>query len=332
MPRWTDEMKEKALALKGTKTIRQIAQELGVSKTSVGLIMKNKDEVVETSETSETIPTNTIEMIGDKEASDFLKSVSTANGGEGQNERASQVIDNLMAGIPIAEHITPPFKARRKQAEARVTAQREPKTPKPRAVRERAVAVPDDPAIKADLIGKISFNVNTFESLLADVIRGDKDRFLNGLEKHSVASLEITLKTIETTRSVKNIANQFMNIFAMGSSFVEMGTQKYLKMNTQGFTQAMLQTQQEELRLIMTELAMEQKDKVQKIQRPEVRLAMIMTTTLMAVSNQNNLNSLKSKGQPAPEQKSEQKPEQKSEPKIATTIIPEDKVRDYKDL
>lgn len=328
MPRWTDEMKEKALSLKGTKTIRQIAEELGVSKTSVGLVMKDaKNEVVET---SETIPTNTIEMIGDKEASDFLKSVNVGNG---QVEKSSQVIDNLLEGIPVAEHITPPFKARRKQAQAEALATLLSKKPsKPRAVREKAVVVPDDPATKAELIGKISFNVNTFESLLADVIRGDKDRFLNGLEKHGVASLEITLKTIETTRSVKNIANQFMNIFAMGTSFVEMGTQKYLKMNTQGFTQALLQTQQEELRLIMMELAMEQKDKVQKIQRPEVRLAMIMTTTLMAVNNQNTLNSLKSKGQPAPEQKPQQKPEQKPEPKIANTIIPEDKVRDYKDL
>lgn len=327
MPRWTDEMKEKALALKGTKTIRQIAQELGVSKTSVGLIMKDgaKDEVA--TEVGETIPTNTIEMIGDKEASDFLKSVSVGEGKAEMSERSSQVIDNLLSGIPVAEHITPPFKARRKQSEALATLLTK-KTAKPRAVREKMVAVPDDPARKADVIGKITFNVNTFESLLSDVIRGDKDRFLNGLEKHTVASLEITLKTIETTRSVKNIANQFMNIFAMGSSFVEMGTQRFLKMNTQGFTQAMLQTQQDELRLIMTELAMEQKDKLQKIQRPEVRLAMIMTTTLMAVSNQNNLNSLKTKGQPAPEQKTEPTPENKA----TTSIIPEDKVRDYKDL
>lgn len=325
MPRWTEQMKERVLALKGTKPIRQIAEELGVSKTYVGLVLK-RDGAPEpmpepTPEATEIIPTTTIEMIGDKEASDFLKSV-----GEGRTEvaeRPSEFVDSLMAGIPIAEHITPPFKARRKpQNQTQVV----PKTPKPRAVREpKPQAVPDDPARKAELIGRIAFNVNTFESLLGDVIKGDKDRFLTGLEKQGVASLEITLKTIETTRSVKNLSNQFLQVFSIGSSFVEMGTQRYLGMKTQGFTQAMLQTQQEELRLIMTELAMEQKDKFQKIQRPEVRLAMIMTTTLMAVSTQNSLASLKAKqGQP--------KPEQKPENTKPASLIPEDKVNDYKDL
>lgn len=315
-------MKEKVLALKGTKPIRQIAEELGVSKTYVGLVLKKDGATEATPEATEIIPTPTIEMIGDKEASDFLKSV-----GESRTEvvgKPSEFVDSLMAGIEIAEHITPPFKARRKQTQTQVV----PKTPKPRAVREpKPQAVPDDPVRKAELIGKIAFNVNTFESLLGDVIKGDKDRFLNGLEKQGVASLEITLKTIETTRSVKNLSNQFLQVFSIGSSFVEMGTQRYLGMKTQGFTQAMLQTQQEELRLIMTELAMEQKDKFQKIQRPEVRLAMIMTTTLMAVSTQNSLASLKAKqGQPQPQ--AEKKPENTK----ATTLIPEDKVNDYKDL
>ena len=314
-PHWTEETKQKVLALKGTKTIRQIAEDLGVSKTYVGRVLKG-DTATESK--TETNVDNTIEMIGDKEATDFLKSM-----GEGQKEeveRPSMLVDSILAGIPIAEHITPPSRARGKGANFKQT-----RIQKPKAVREKPIVVLDDPAKKADIIGKITFNVNTFESILADVLKGDKDRYLAGLERQSVASLEITLKTIETTRSVKNLSNQFMHLFAMGSSFVEMGTQKYLGMKTQGFTQAMLQTQQDELRLIMTELAMEQKDKFQKIQRPEVRLAMIMTTTLMAVNTQNSLASLRQKpGQP--------KPDPKPENNTANTIIPEDKVKDYKDL
>jgi hypothetical protein len=94
----------------------------------------------------------------------------------------------------------------------------------------------------------------------------------------------------------------------------------------------------------MQEIAMEQKDKFQKVQRPEVRLAMIMTTTLLAVNTNNNI--MASKQQPQQqqfkiqkaEQKPEQKPEQKQEQKPigqqhkVSTFIPEETKSAYKDL
>ena len=109
--------------------------------------------------------------------------------------------------------------------------------------------------------------------------------------------------------------------------------------------------------MIMQELAMEQKDKFQKIQRPEVRLAMIMTTSLLAVNSQNSLVALRQAQQNQqqerlqPQKQPVQAPVNNtpktnpSDPKPTTgqaesrlgqakinMIIPEDKKEDYKDL
>jgi hypothetical protein len=305
MPRWSDEIRNKVLALSATKTVRQIAEEVGVSKSSVGLFLKDsKNQTVDGIEILNAA--DKIEMIDDKDASAFLKSL-----GEGQKEEkpTTALVESLLADIPIAEHIPRPFKTRGKAA-----AVVKEKVVKEKVVKEKVV---DDPEKKAELIGKITFNVNTFENLLGDVIRGDKNGFLAKLDKMSQGGLEIMLKTVETTRSVKNISNQLFHFFTMGASVVEIGTAQYLGMKTQGFTQVLLQTQEEELRLIMTEMAMEQKDKLQKIQRPEVRLAMIMTTTLMAVNTQNSLAAMSRK---------------QGQPKPPSGSISEDKAKDYKDL
>lgn len=301
MPNWTEEIKKKIVELSSSKkTIRQIAEETGISKSSIGLFLKSSKKPEEINAAT------TIEMIGDKEAANFLKSL-----GEDKNEEkpSSAFVDSLIDGIEVIPT----------QPNTKKTRAKKVKMDLPIVRRERPYVAPEDPVKKADIVGKITFNVNTFESLLGDVIRGDKDGFLKGLDKMSQNTLENTLRTIETTRSVKNIANQFMHFFTMGSTAVEMGTQQFLGMQTQGFTQMMLQTQSDEIRLIMTELAMEQKDKFQKVQRPEVRLAMIVTTSLIAVNTQNKLASLRQQrmGQNKP-------PENK--------IIPEDKVKDYKDL
>lgn len=362
MPKWTDEQREKVLALSKEKnSIRQIAEAVGISKSSIGLFLKGQTkedskEIVDTVEHVEDdgddedeLNTTTIvePMIQPADADLFLSKLK-ANGAKITPvvpTKHSEFVDGLLN--VQAERVQPPFKARHKP---------EPKTPKPRAKAEpkpRVEKVADEPEKKPDLIAKITFNVNTFESLLADVIRGDKEAFLKSLDKMGSALLETTLKTIETTRSIKNLTNQFLQFFYMGSSVVEVGTQQFLGMKTQGFTNMLQQTQNEELRMIMQEMAMEQKEKFQRIQRPEVRLAMIMTTTLLAVNSQNSIMALRHQqqvrqAQPQAQPQVVKPPSQKEEDKILvqpaprpvnipgqpsiTRIMPKDKETDYKDL
>jgi hypothetical protein len=62
-------------------------------------------------------------------------------------------------------------------------------------------------------------------------------------------------------------------------------------MVTHVYTQA-LQAQSDKLRLILSEIALENVTSFQKAQRPEVRLVIVMTSTLLAVSTQNNLRAV----------------------------------------
>lgn len=359
MVRWADEIKDEVTKLHSEgKSIRQIAEHTGISKSSIGLFLKNNpsdppqlvvNEIVPL-ETSAEINIPTIlenEMsINSQDAKNFLSGLSVKTVPAPIKTGRSSFIDDLVntpAFVPEAEHIPRPSKGKRVA---------EPKTPKPKSTKiiDTLIAPKEveDPLKKPDLIAKITFNVNQFESLLGDIIKGDKDAFLKSLDKMNVANLENTLRTIETTRSVKNLTNQFMHFFFMGTSFVEIGTTQYLGMNTRGYTNMLQQTSSDEIRMIMQELAMEQKDKFQKIQRPEVRLAMIMTTSLLAVNSQNSLVALRQaqqqhqqerlqpQRQPVQPTNTVSKPEP-SEPKAGgqakvNMIIPEDKKQDYKDL
>jgi len=361
MPKWTDEQREKVLALsKEKKSIRQIAETVGISKSSIGLFLKGQaqeqpNEIVNTVENEESEDTideinisTTIEPMIQSADADLFLSKLTANGAKVTPvvpTKHSAFIDGLLN--VQAERVQPPFKAKFRP---------EPKTPKPKPEsKPRVEKVVDEPEKKPDLIAKITFNVNTFEALLGDVIRGDKDAFLKSLDKMGSAVLEATLKTIETTRSIKNLTNQFLQFFYMGSSIVEVGTQQFLGMKTQGFTNMLQQTQHDELRMIMQEMAMEQKEKFQKIQRPEVRLAMIMTTTLLSVNSQNSIMALRqqqqvrqAQPQPQPQPQVVRPQSQKEDDKTVvqpvarpvnipgqpsvTRIMPKDKEAEFKDL
>jgi hypothetical protein len=362
MVKWADEIKDEVNKLHSEgKSIRQIAEKTGKSKSSVGLFLKNSspelvvNEIVPVEATAEiNIPTiieNDMSINAD-DANNFLQGLSVSRPAPSNavipKGGRSSFIEGLINTVPEAEHIPRPSKAR-----GRTALPKEPKTPKPSKLLESLLATKEveDPQKKPDIIAKIVFNVNNFESLLTDITKGDKDAFLKSLDKMNVSNLEATLRTIETTRSVKNLTNQFMHFFFMGTSFVEVGTTQYLGMNTKGYTMMLQQTSSDEIRMIMQELAMEQKDKFQKIQRPEVRLAMIMTTSLLAVNSQNTLVELRQRQQSQqqerlqpqrqnvqaqPKPNNQPKPEA-SEPKVGgqakvNMIIPEDKKADYKDL
>jgi hypothetical protein len=370
MPKLTEEKKALVEKLaREKKTVRQIAEETGVSKTTIGTFLKNKKDYMEVYTTDsptfdepsvtlspnrkinlvDTIPEG--HMLDQKAVDSFLSSVTEDKSPEAFAKQTEpikggafiqDILNTSLGDIPEAEHFPRPLKgakAKVVKAEKAIVSHRQPLVSHRQPLR-----VKEDEASKPDLIAKIHFNVNTFEALLKDITKGDKEAFIKSLDRMSVSSLENTLKLIETTRSVKNLSNQFLHFFWIGSTMVEIGTQQYLGMKTQGFTMALQQTQQDELRLIMQEIAMEQKDKFQKVQRPEVRLAMIMTTTLLAVNTNNNI--MASKQQPQQqqfkiqkaEQKPEQKPEQKQEQKPTgqqhkvSTFIPEETKSAYKDL
>ena len=93
------------------------------------------------------------------------------------------------------------------------------------------------------------------------------------------------LRVIEKARLVGNMTNQLKHMFWMTASALEVGTQ-YVGLKAQGFTTA-LKTQEVELSMILKEIAMEQADALTFHQRPEMRLAFLVSTTLLTVDTMN---------------------------------------------
>ena len=93
------------------------------------------------------------------------------------------------------------------------------------------------------------------------------------------------LKVIERTRLVGNLTNQFKHMFWMSTSALEMGTQ-LVGLKSQGLTEA-LRIQDEEIKMVLKELAMSKADSFSNAQRPEVRMAFLVSTTLLSVDAMN---------------------------------------------
>jgi hypothetical protein len=141
---------------------------------------------------------------------------------------------------------------------------------------------------KASLISRITLNVNTFEPILRDLVKPNKDAYLASMTKKSEQELEITLKTLEHTRSVYNISTQLRSFVYMGSSAIEYGTQRFMKMKTEGFSQALMLHDQE-IRMCLAEYCMDKVETFNKVNRPEAKLASILVLTLLSVDAKNRM-------------------------------------------
>ena len=60
----------------------------------------------------------------------------------------------------------------------------------------------------------------------------------------------------------------------------------WLKLRTEGYQQAIL-SREEELRMLFAEIAYENIESIRKVQSPTARLALLMTTTMLAVDSRN---------------------------------------------
>lgn len=195
-----------------------------------------------------------------------------------------------ITGVPI--DVTPKQNAFLDKLVKDVT--KPPRPPRTKTVvrEEKAVAKPsDEPSSKAALISKISINVNSFMPLLRDYVKPSKEEFLHALPKKTVADLEILLKTLEHARTVGNAANQLKHLVFIGATAVEVASKRF-GMRSEGYAQA-LQAQEDEIKMILQEIAMERVESFTKFQRPEVRLAVLLSTTLLSLDNANRLADLR---------------------------------------
>ena len=175
----------------------------------------------------------------------------------------------------------------------------------------------------ATLISQIQMNVENFGPLLGSITKPDEETFLQSLYSKSEHELAMLLRVVEKTRLVGNMTNQLKHMFWMGTSFLEMGTQ-LVGLKTQGFSQA-LKTQEIEVGMILKEIALEQADALTVHQRPEMRLAFLVSTTLLSVDTMNRR---------AQQQQQQQQPQQQqSRATVSSAPPPQTDVKEtYKDL
>lgn len=252
-----------------------------MSKSVVGLTLKKRKAATPVSVVNEIIPTIQEEtMISQKKADNFLQSIAPSVNAPVPNPKEMAKRDALINSLIGGSVEVKPTKGKRTYTK-----------------KEQNVNIPMFDSIvghrensdnKASLISRITLNVNTFEPILRDFVKPNKETYLASMNKKSEQELEITLKTLEHTRSVYNISTQLRSFIYMGSSAIEYGTQKFMKMKTEGFAQA-LQLHDQEIRMCLAEYCMDKVDTFQKVNRPEAKLASILVLTLLSVDAKNRM-------------------------------------------
>jgi hypothetical protein len=267
----------KALAADG-KSTRDIAKELGLGKSSVARYTRDVSApVLVPAETSTPVIENTM-SINDNAARAFLSDIGIKGPATSlRNEivPASSPLKNNPRAVLLAESLLSNFQ---RPAPEPVYIEQQPAVSAPAMIHEEA------PPERHTLITQIQLNVENFAPLLKNITT-DPEGFKQTLYGKSENELSTLLKVIERTRLVGNLTNQFKHMFWMSTSALEMGTQM-VGLKTQGLTEA-LRIQDEEIKMVLKELAMERADSFSNAQRPEIRLAFLVSTTLLSVDAMN---------------------------------------------
>lgn len=274
------------------KSLREIGNELGIGKTTVASIIKRSsnqpaivvDRPKEETDSPQIIITET--SINDMSETDsFLKSLNTVEGSgvaEPSKSAKDKFLKSLMSDINVDE---PP--THKKAPRAKKTNFVLPSVPTMFKQSETSVAPPKEE--KGELIAKITLNINTFPEVLKDYIKPNKDAFLDSLHKKSHNELSALMSTMDYSRSIDNTAKVMKSLTVTGAAIVEMGTKRFLKMRTDGFSAVIASIP--ELETLLKEIAMENKGGIiSKYQSPSIRLTTLIVTTLIAVDARNRAN------------------------------------------
>ena len=157
---------------------------------------------------------------------------------------------------------------------------------------------------RTSLTQRIVLNVDNFLPIFKFI--DNKEQFIKSLHNKSVADLKGLLETMETMRTTVNLANQMKSTFFIASRGVEIGGQRFLKMRTEGLTDALLQ-QKEELDMIFREIAIDYAPYFKVTTRPELRLAILFATTVVQTDNSNRIRDIMAQRSAVSPQETEQK-------------------------
>ncbi len=174
--------------------------------------------------------------------------------------------------------------------EAALEAPMMPGVPMAQQPTRKSLVIPSQGVLvdRASLTQKIIFNVQHFATHLEPIIGTSKEAFIATLPSLSDTELKETLNTLERTRSVGNMASGFKQVFYVAAQATE-ATSRLIGMRARGFADH-LRSQDEEITMIMKELAIDQWEKVKMLDSPQARLGVIFCMTLVQVDAKNRIS------------------------------------------
>lgn len=277
-------VKEKVLELnKQNKSLRDIAAELGIGKSTVASIVKKSVKFSEpVAEDSPQLIITEESKMDNSVASEFLSGLGSpaTKITPMPSDKKDAFLDSFIAELNLDSVVK---KKGRPLAKVKPVMSEAPQ-------RFNESIIKSEPAVrqleKGELIAKITLNVQTFPDMLADFIKPNKDSFLDAIQKKTQTELSAILSTMEYSRSVANTTNVMKQMTLTGAAMLELGTKRFLRMKTDGFADMIRNTP--EFEHILKEISMEnQGGIIAKYQSPTVRLTTLIITALISVDAKN---------------------------------------------
>lgn len=304
-----DETKSKVQNLiQSGKTVREVAQILGISKSTVSTVSKPQASSAkpEAKVKEVTISENIPEILSNPKTEPMADSafISAINGTTEQVDvpepreeiskaRQASILNKFMN---VGETKDAPKKSRKSVDDllSKIGVRNAGQVRKSVDFSSEATVVAAERfEDKSVYITKITMNVDNFPEVLKDHIKPDRDGYIAKICKMSISDLHQTLKLLETVRSSNNMANQLKYLLYGATNIIEMGTQRFLGMQTQGYAQ-MVRQQEAEIQSCLREIAINNVDRYKTIEKPEARLVTVLVTTLLATDSRNRMERVRS--------------------------------------
>lgn len=270
MPRLTKEQKETIRKSKGSMSIAQMVDTYGVSKATIHRVLAGTAKEVSFEDKQEVDVPEMMTPAVDEfsavlEGRDYSEPAPVKETKEERMEPAEdrRAIDRLASAM---------FKEEVEQTGSGV----------PQDLRTMV----EDPVERTAVLQRIMLNLDNFGSVFTFI--HDKGEFVKSLHRKTLDDLRGILKTMETTRTTVNLANQMKQTFLMVGKATEVLGGRFLMLKTDGFLDNLV-SQKQELDMIFRELAIDYAPKFTFQTRPEVRLCMLYGMCLLSTDNTNRI-------------------------------------------
>ena len=271
MVKVSDDIRRRILADKGKVPVKDMIGKYGLSKATIHRVLSSPEQVSE----------------GRSEAPDNVVEVSMPTIGEASKDIINLITEHSPDEIAKKEKAEPPYMKQTIDALADDMFRDEDEEPvmeRPR--RGRVAFAPENLEARNALEQRIILNVENFAPIFTFI--KDRDQFIKSLHSKSSEELQGILKTLETTRTTINLSNQMKQSFFMVARGTEVFGSSLLGLKTRGFTENLM-IQKQELDMIFREIAIEYAPMFKITTKPELRLLMCFSMSLMQTDSINRL-------------------------------------------